>query len=39
MQDGPLPAAPAEAFMHRGRVAYDPEFNRGRIQALAEKAR
>jgi N,N-dimethylformamidase len=37
MQDGPLPAAPAEAFMHRGRVAYDPEFNRRRIQALAEK--
>jgi hypothetical protein len=30
---------PVDAFLHRGRLAYDPEFNRGRIKALAEKGR
>jgi hypothetical protein len=37
MQDGPLPGVPADAVMHRGRAAYDPEFNRRRLQALMEK--
>ena len=28
MQDGPLPAPPAEAFVHRGRADYDPATNK-----------
>lgn len=33
-QDGPLPAPPAEAVVHRGRADYDPELNRVRIERL-----
>jgi N,N-dimethylformamidase len=39
MQDGPLPDPPAEAFVHRGRLAYDPELNRQRLDSLARPAR
>jgi N,N-dimethylformamidase len=37
MQDGPLPDPPADARVHRGRLAYDPELNRRRLEALAPK--
>ena len=28
MQDGPLPAPPADAYIHRGRADYDPPMNK-----------
>ena len=28
MQDGPLPAAPTDAYRHRGRADYDPPMNK-----------
>lgn len=34
-QDGPLPAPPEDAVVHRGRLDYDPELNRRRLSALA----
>ena len=30
MQDGPLPEAPKNAYIHRGRAAYDPAMNKAR---------
>ncbi len=34
-QDGPLPPPPPEAIIHRGRLDYDPDLNRKRLEALA----
>lgn len=34
-QDGPLPAPPEDAVVHRGRLDYDPELNRRRLSDLA----
>lgn len=34
-QDGPLPAAPQDSVLHRGRLGYDPELNRRRLGDLA----
>jgi len=30
MADGPLPAPPVEAIMHRGRADYDQPMNKAR---------
>lgn len=37
--DGPLPAPPADAVVHRGRADYDPELNRVRLDELTPAPR
>jgi N,N-dimethylformamidase len=34
MQDGPLPEPPQEGFAWRGRLDFDPELNRKRLESL-----
>ena len=38
MQDGPLPAPPADAFIPRGRAEYNPELNYTRPEAVEGQA-